>query len=242
MSKTSALICLILTVGLGLFLYYHADIDLQVTQHFYLGQNSFALEQADWARWSRSILYWVVYVMVVGILCLLILCLCRPKFKLIPLKTLIYTLLVFLVVPVLIINLVFKDQSGRPRPRDVTQFGGQMTFQQPWTVSSQCPTNCSFVCGDCAVAFAFWVFLPFFKKRRYKLAYGVLVFLVGAFYGYIRIGQGAHFFSDVIFSGLISYLGIWLVYAYFYLYQPKWAQEENLKNAFIKAHRLIFRN
>ena len=241
MSKISLLVCLFLTIILAFFFQYESNIDLLITQHFYLSQNTFFLETQTWANMSRTVLYASMWCVVGIIGFLFALRLVRPHLNFIPIKSLVYTLSVLILVPVILINGVFKDNFGRPRPRDITEFAGVKIFQPAWSISQQCSTNCSFVCGDSSAAFCFWLFLPFFKRRRYKLAYGTLVFLVGAFYGYIRIGQGAHFFSDVIFSVLLSYMGVWAVYAYYYLYAPKWANEERLKNSFISAHRFLFR-
>src|SRR5262249_49807080 len=47
------------------------------------------------------------------------------------------------------------------------------------------------------------------------LAYaGALAF--GAVVGVLRMAAGAHFFSDVVFAGVISFLVIWLVHGWLY--------------------------
>ena len=56
--------------------------------------------------------------------------------------------------PGLLVNVLLKDHWGRPRPVDVTQFGGDQHFVAWWDPRGECPNNCSFVSGD--VAAAFW--------------------------------------------------------------------------------------
>ncbi|MEI9804295.1 MAG: hypothetical protein WDN48_07260 [Pseudolabrys sp.] len=60
--------------------------------------------------------------------------------------------------PGLAVNVLLKDHWGRPRPIDVTQFGGMDKFVPWWDPRGACPNNCSFVSGD--VAGAFWTIAP----------------------------------------------------------------------------------
>jgi lipid A 4'-phosphatase len=192
-----------------------------------------------WPTISRELLNYVLWAVSLLLVFLLLLRLLHPSLQKIKLKGVIYFLCVLIIVPVLIINVVFKDHFGRPRPRDVQQFGGSHVFQPAWSISRECDTNCSFVCGDCSAVFVFWALLPFFKTRRGKLIGGSVIFLLGCYYGLIRIGQGGHFLSDVVFSALLTYLGVWLVYAYFYLYAPKWTSDAALNKAFLRAHQTL---
>jgi lipid A 4'-phosphatase len=113
--------------------------------------------------------------------------------------------------PGLVTNTLFKDHWGRARPRDMTVFGGTRDFTPPLLVADQCARNCSFVAGDPSVGFYFVAFAPVFARRRYAwIAFGLGA---GSALGIIRMGQGAHFLSDVIFSGVFNILTIWLVHA-----------------------------
>ena len=64
----------------------------------------------------------------------------------------------FLVVtlalgPGVITNLVLKDHWHRPRPIDVTEFGGSFRFTPWWDPRGPCADNCSFVSGEPSGAF-----------------------------------------------------------------------------------------
>jgi lipid A 4'-phosphatase len=114
-----------------------------------------------------------------------------------------FVALSFLIGPGLVANTLLKDNWGRPRPWQVTAFGGASRFAPPVLVGDQCPNNCSFVAGDAAAAFAFLAFallLPAGRARRIGVA-AALAF--GTAIGLMRVAQGAHFLSDVVFAGLV---------------------------------------
>src|SRR5262245_46652385 len=49
--------------------------------------------------------------------------------------------------PGLVANLIFKDQWGRARPRQIVEFGGTKAFSPPLLRTDQCSRNCSFFSG-----------------------------------------------------------------------------------------------
>lgn len=128
-------------------------------------------------------------------------------------RQVIYLILVLVVGPGLLVNSVFKDNWGRARPMDVQAFGGPDRFTSAWVLSDQCDRNCSFVCGDASVGFA--LIAPAFISRRPRrwLAAGIVA---GGLLGIMRIGQGGHFLSDVVFSFYIVYLAAWLLHRWLF--------------------------
>lgn len=113
--------------------------------------------------------------------------------------------------PGIVANLVLKDHWGRARPRHVSEFGGSKTFTPPLIPAKQCSRNCSFVSGEAAA-----IYLPFYAVAFVAPQWaGVLVAagtLLGFASGAVRIVQGAHFLSDVIFAGVFMALTAGLVY------------------------------
>ncbi len=134
-----------------------------------------------------------------------------------------YLVAVMLIGPGLIVNTLLKDNFGRPRPRDIIEFGGQQQYHQllqpDWG-----NTGRSFPCGHCSAAFYFFV-LYFCAKGRQKkwLPYAGLTIALGygTLMGISRILQGGHFLSDVLWSAGIVYLTAGLL---FYLIKPFNAQ------------------
>jgi lipid A 4'-phosphatase len=128
-------------------------------------------------------------------------------------RQVIYLMLVLIVGPALLVNGVFKDHWGRARPMDVREFGGPDHFTPAWVLSDQCDRNCSFVCGDASVGFAL-VALGFISRRpRRWLIAGIIV---GGLLGVMRMGQGGHFLSDVVFSFYAVYLAAWVVHRWLF--------------------------
>jgi len=116
----------------------------------------------------------------------------------------LYTLAVLVVGPGLVTNVLFKENWGRARPRQIVEFGGSAEFSYPFQIVSECASNCSFVTGDASMGFAlvaFALIAPINRRRWVKWAV-----VLGAFLGLCRIVVGAHFFSDVIYSGVFNVL------------------------------------
>ncbi len=128
-------------------------------------------------------------------------------------KQVAYILLTLVIGPGLLVNTVFKDNWGRARPMDVVAFEGDKQFSPPWVPSNQCQRNCSFVCGDASVGFSL-VALAFISRRPRRWL--VAAMITGGALGLMRIGQGGHFLSDVIFSFYIVYFAAWLLHRWMF--------------------------
>jgi membrane-associated PAP2 superfamily phosphatase len=126
-------------------------------------------------------------------------------------------------------NIVLKDHWGRPRPIDVQQFGGDYRFEPWWDPRGDCPNNCSFVAGE--PSGAFWTLAPaaLAPPPLQAIAYGgALVF--GVALGAFRTAAGAHFFSDVVFAGVLIYLVVWTAHGLIYRWPATRLDEKALEN------------
>ncbi|WP_161629923.1 phosphatase PAP2 family protein [Desulfogranum mediterraneum] len=128
----------------------------------------------------------------------------------------LFLLLLLVIGPGLVTNVLLKDNLGRPRPREVVEFGGEHRFHQFWQ-PGDAGANSSFPSGHASIAFA--MIGPWFLVRGRNripadrflvvgLGWGVLV-------GAARILQGGHFLSDTLWAGGVVYLtaqllAIWL--------------------------------
>jgi membrane-associated phospholipid phosphatase len=104
----------------------------------------------------------------------------------------------------LLANLVFKNRFGRPRPKDLEAFGGEMAFHPPWLPGGACAHNCSFPSGDAAYAailLAFALAAPAGPWRTTAIA-GALAFT--GFVAAMRVLTGDHFPSDAAFGALVT--------------------------------------
>ncbi len=134
------------------------------------------------------------------------------------LRAALFLLAALALGPGLVVNVVFKDNWGRPRPVHVEPLAGPaMAFQPVWVIGSQCDVNCSFVSGEAAAGFVLLAFVPLVRRRR--LAAGLAV-AWGAVVGAVRVIQGGHYLSDVIFAGIITFVVIWALHRVLYVWAP----------------------
>ncbi len=109
------------------------------------------------------------------------------------------------VGPGLVANVVLKDNWGRARPRQVVEFGGTQQFTPPLLPVNECQRNCAFVSGEASS-----MYVPFFAAALLLPQARVALLVAGAGLGLaaglVRISQGAHFLSDILFAGVFMAL------------------------------------
>ena len=117
-------------------------------------------------------------------------------------------LILFLALgPGLVVDTVFKDHWGRPRPLEIVNFGGEADYHPAWEKGVG-EKNGSFPSGHASMGFYLMAPYFFFQRRNRLLALCFLGFglAAGSFCGAARIIQGKHFLTDVIWSGGMIYL------------------------------------
>jgi membrane-associated PAP2 superfamily phosphatase len=136
--------------------------------------------------------------------------------------------------PGLITNLILKDHLGRPRPIDVQQFGGDDHFEPWWDPRGNCSNNCSFVAGE--PSGAFWTLAPaaLAPPPLQAVAYGAAL-TFGIALGAFRMAAGAHFFSDVVFSGVLMYVLIWAMHGLIYRWPATRLDEKAVEDWLARA-------
>lgn len=139
--------------------------------------------------------------------------------------------LVMAIGPGLLVNAVFKEHYGRPRPRDVEQLGGDKQFM-PVLQPDFSQKEKSFPSGHASMGF-YWMCLGvFYWERNRRWGWGLL--LLGAGYGCLmgfgRIAQGGHWLSDILWAGGFVYLSSWILYRTLRL-SPAYLPEPAASNA-----------
>ena len=122
-------------------------------------------------------------------------------------KSALFLALLLALGPGLLVNTVFKDHWGRPRPRQMELFGGDRHYHQVWE-PGQAGKGESFPSGHASAAF--YLIAPYFLFRR-RSRNKALAFLAGGLgYGFLmgvaRMAQGGHFPSDVLWAFGMVYL------------------------------------
>ncbi|MCW5212149.1 phosphatase PAP2 family protein, partial [Desulfobulbus sp. TB] len=125
-------------------------------------------------------------------------------------KRAIFILLLLALGPGLVVNVLLKGELGRPRPRQIIEFGGEHQFTQCWQ-PGEGGSNSSFPSGHATIAF--FLMAPWFilreekeRKKRYAEIFLLTGILFGTLVGIARILQGGHFVSDILWAGGLLYL------------------------------------
>ena len=106
--------------------------------------------------------------------------------------------------PGLLTNIFGKILAGRPRPEEVAEFGGAMQFLHPFEFGTP-GRGFSFLCGHCSMGYLFVAF--FFLARDPRLRWLALVggSAFGLLLGIARVAAGAHFPSDIVLAGTLTF-------------------------------------
>ncbi len=137
----------------------------------------------------------------------------------------IYGLFIILVVvtgPGLVVNAIMKEYTGRPRPRQIEQFGGHLEHVPPLAIG-EIGRGKSFPAGHASVGFATCALYFLLRRRRPRLAWAALGSSVslGLLMGVGRMAAGGHFLSDVLWAGMVVFATALVLY-YFVLRVPLW--------------------
>lgn len=116
--------------------------------------------------------------------------------------------------PYLLVNLILKTISGRPRPYQTDFFGGTHHFTAAGTLDGSCINNCSFISGEAAGA-GWLACLIVLLPPRLRLILGPPIILCCLISPFLRVGFGGHYLSDVVLgflSSAVVYAGVTVYY------------------------------
>jgi len=211
MNQTGLLIALAIAVVAGLAFGLYPQLDLDLVSPFYDPATGWAVAGRGWVL-VRNAAAWLIALIAAPAAIALLGKIVRPhKTALMPPRHALLMLLTLALGPGLLANTILKDNWGRPRPIEVTEFGGPLKFLPWWDPRGPCPKNCSFIAGE--PSGAFWTLAPaaLTPPQWRALAYGAAL-AFGAAIGLVRAGGGGHFFSDVVFAGVFMFLLIWVMH------------------------------
>lgn len=119
-----------------------------------------------------------------------------------------------------VVHGLLKDHWGRPRPVEVQAFHGALPFQPALQWSALCRRNCSFVSGHAATGFAL-IAGGLFGAPRTRRRWWCAGVAAGLAIGLLRVAQGRHFASDIVF-GLVVIWACCLLLRELWLHGQLW--------------------
>jgi len=203
----------------ALFLVF-PEIDVLAAKAFYLGDGRFSGKQAQgvaFLRWFFICLYFsCIGLAIAGIMFSRAR---RRHWMGLALGQWLFMAACLGAGPGLVANVILKDQWGRARPTQTVEFGGYKTFTTALVPARQCHRNCSFVSGEASSIFVLF-FAAALIIPQWSISLAAAGTVGGLVAGLVRMSQGAHFLSDVIFAGVFMALTVLAVHKLMLGYLP----------------------
>src|SRR5438034_6441006 len=199
MNRTGFVIALAVAATLGLVFGLRPDLDLKLAALFFDPERGGFWRAYDpvYLR-ARDVAVWLLTLVAAAAVVALAAKFVWPRRPLIiPGRAVVLMIVTLALAPGVVANLVLKEHWGRPRPIDVTEFGGDEHFRPWWDPRGDCPKNCSFIAGE--PSGAFWTLAPAaVTPPQWRAAGYAAALIFGSAVGLQRMAAGAHFFSDVV--------------------------------------------
>lgn len=189
-------------------LFWFTDLDIWVSGWFYHAEAANPWYEEDFLLWAFMYQMGPVISIFIAVGSILIIFISKVKKSWEHYKVqAFFVLLCFVVGPGLLVNALFKDNWGRPRPASVVEFSGPEAYVPPGYYNTSGDGK-SFPSGHSSVGFAIIAFYFIWRRRHKYLAQAALItsLVMGGLMGAARIAAGAHFLSDVFWSMFITFL------------------------------------
>jgi len=116
----------------------------------------------------------------------------------------------FITGPYVLVNLILKQVSDRPRPYETDLFGGKYLFMPAGDFQGACVDNCSFISGEAAGA-GWLACLIVLMPKPLRPILGPPLIAISIISPALRTSFGGHYLSDVTLgwlSSLVIYAGV----------------------------------
>jgi lipid A 4'-phosphatase len=209
----------LLIAWLGLLAFFHLfpQLDLYVSEHFFVREacsadtslretcGHFPYRQESSLQLLRTLFLRLPYVVACVLLWKLAGCYSHygATFDAARARALKIALGSLIAGPIILVNFVLKSYSGRPRPSGTLDFGGSLDFVQAGSMAGKCLSNCSFVSGEAAGA-GWLLCLLFLAPRPLRRALMAPLTVISLLAPALRVAFGAHYLSDVALGWLSS--------------------------------------
>lgn len=192
-------------IALMTILFRWVDLDLRIEHFFYTPEAGWWLSENCFVQLLYQYGTWPTVAAAIGGLLMLGISLRHPPFRAFR-RSAVYALLVLIIGPGLIVNSVFKSHFGRPRPNQTVDLGGTQPFHAVLE-PGESNQHRSFPSGHASMGFYWFSFFFICRRHGGKLCglFLLLALLHGGLMGFARMAQGAHFPSDILWSGAFVY-------------------------------------
>jgi membrane-associated PAP2 superfamily phosphatase len=231
MTRAALIIALAIGFVFGLLCAVDPQLDLDLAAlGFDPARHLFVVNAQGWVQHTRTAARVLIALLALPAFLAIVFKLIWPRRRmLIEARAALFLIATLALGPGILTNLILKDHWARPRPIDVQQFGGEYRFEPWWDPRGECPNNCSFVAGEPSGAFWTLAAAALAPPPLQAIAYGAaLAFGIGL--GAFRMAAGAHFFSDVVFAGVLMYLVVFSAHGLIYRWPATRLDEKTLED------------
>ncbi len=214
--RRPVLTLLVLTALVSVPFVLFPQLDLAFSRLFYVPGKGFPATNMDILKTVRDAGQDALRIVGLAVLIsLLVPLLIAPARFLLPPRAALFLLTSLALGPGLLVNGILKEFWGRARPRNVVDFGGDLTFSRAWEIVNTCHSNCSFVSGEASSAMWFMA-LAMIAPLAWRLRAALAAFVFALVMSVNRIAFGGHFLSDVLLAWLLTLAVILICYNVFY--------------------------
>ena len=163
--RGTLLVCLLILILVGLTYWGEANnFDLRFSAHFFTVEKKWFLAKSPPWIWLYE--YGVIPGIFLSIISFFTWIFSHTKKKLAILRPyLLICALTPIIASVLLVNVILKDHTGRPRPREIIQFSGNWEYLPALQIGIPGRGH-SFPCGHCSIAFTLTSGIVFWRLSR----------------------------------------------------------------------------
>lgn len=198
-----SLFIILLTVPFWLY-----DLDVLICKQFYYAESTHHFPLKYHPFWFAIYKIIPILTVVIAITSLgsIALSYCIDRFSFLR-RPALAVFLCFLLGPGLLVNGIFKEFYGRPRPSQIDTFNGPYSYVKPLVYGGYQNAK-SFPSGHASIGFACIIFAFILRRKKPKLALVALLMslVLGLLSGIARIVGGGHFPSDVIWAAYMTFV------------------------------------
>jgi membrane-associated phospholipid phosphatase len=202
-ARRAILAALVLLVVVSALALAFPDLDRRVAGLFFVEGRGFPVERMAAAVVLREAGLAVTRWATIALLLVLLAKLFLPRLaRTIPSRPLLFLGGSLALGPGLLVNALLKAFWGRPRPREILDFGGHLDFFPAGIPGGGCLSNCSFPSGEASSAIwltALVFVVPPAWQKPTAIATGLWTLAISV----NRMAFGGHFLSDVVIAWVL---------------------------------------